>query len=534
MKRSYRLFALASAIIAGFGVAGLGLTQQAEALSRGGKMVYARNADSLFLDPVLLERNVDIWILTNLYDTLLEPAADGKTIVPGLATGYEVSPDGLTFTLKLRQGVKFSDGSPLTLDDVKWSLDRARDPNNGAWNFTLSSVDSIETKGDDTIILHLKHPDPALAPALAIFNSSIMPKKEFEATAGATDADKAKAFGEHPVGTGPFVLDSWQRGTVMVLKRNPNYWQMGEDGKPLPYLDELDFQIIPDDATRILKLQAGEVDGAEFIPYSRVAELKADPNLNMELYPSTKVNYLTLNVRPKLKNGTDNPLADPKVRQALNYALDKNAIIKVVTFDVGKPMQSYMSSSTPLFHGTDPLYAFDLDKAKSLLKEAGKDGGFALSAMALAGSADDTATLSTMQQMWAPLGVNLSIEQADNATMVSRYDADDFQIQTGYWTDDIADPSEITSYFAYYPTTESQHSGYNDPTIQDLFVQSGKEPDKAKRAEMYAKIQDTYNQAAPIIYMFESPYTVALRKSVQGFEQIPLGNNIFTRTHIEK
>src|SRR5882672_12131536 len=100
MKRSLRLLALASVAALAFGAAG-----HAQALSRGGKMVYARNADSLFLDPVLLERNVDIWILTNLFDTLLEPAADGKTIGPGLATGYDVSPDGLTFTLKLRQGV---------------------------------------------------------------------------------------------------------------------------------------------------------------------------------------------------------------------------------------------------------------------------------------------------------------------------------------------------------------------------------------------------------------------------------------------
>jgi peptide/nickel transport system substrate-binding protein len=529
MKRSLRLLALASVAALAFGAA-----DHAQALTRGGKMVYARNADSLFLDPVLLERNVDIWVLTNLYDTLLEPSADGKSIEPGLATGYEVSPNGLTFTLKLRQGVKFADGTPLTVDDVKWSLDRARDPNNGAWNFTLTSVDSVETKGDDTVVLHLKNPDPALAAALAVFNSSIMSKKLFEAAPGANDADKAKAFAEHPVGTGPFVLDSWDRGTKMVLKKNPNYWQNGEDGKPLPYLDEVDFQIIPDDATRILKLQAGEVDGAEFIPYSRVAELKGDPNLNMQLFPSTKVNYLTLNVRPKLKDGTDNPLADAKVRQALNYAVDKEALIKVVTFGVGKPMQSYMSSSTPLFHGTDPLYGYDLDKAKALLKEAGKDGGFSLTAMALAGSADDTATLSTMQQMWAPLGVKLSIEQADNATMVSRYDADDFQIQTGYWTDDIMDPSEITSYFAYFKTTESQHSGYNDPQIQQLFEQSGKEPDKAKRADMYAKLQDIYNTAAPIVYMFESPYTVALRKQVQGFEQIPLGQNVFMRAHIEQ
>jgi peptide/nickel transport system substrate-binding protein len=521
------------ALIAMVGIVS-GLAGEAQAVSRGGKMTFARNADSLFLDPVLNERNVDIWILSNLFDRLLEPSADGKSVVPGLATGYQISDDGLSFTLTLRQGTKFSDGSPITVDDVKWSLDRARDPKNGTWNFLLESIDAIETKGEDTVVLHLKHPDPSLAAALAIFNSSIMPMKQFEATPGATDADKAKAFAEHPIGSGPFVLDSWQRGTEMVLKRNPYYWQMGEDGKPLPYLDELHFQIIPEDSTRILKLQAGEVDGAEFIPYARVGELKGDPNLNMELFPSTKVTYLSLNIRPTLKNGKPNLLADERVRQALNYAIDKSALIKIVTFDVGTPMRSYMSSSTPLFHGDAPAYAFDLDKAKALLKEAGVADGAEVGAMALAGSADDTATLSTIQQMWAAVGVKLTIEQADNATMVSRYDAADFQVQTGYWTDDIGDPTEITSYFAYFPTTESQHSGYNDPTIQDLYVKSQKETDKAKRAEMYRQIQDIYLKAAPIMFLYETPYAVALRKSVQGFVQIPLGNNIFLRTHIEK
>ena len=520
-------------VVALLGLA-IAFASEAQALTRGGKMIYARNADSLFLDPVLNERNVDIWILTNLYDTLLEPTPDGHSVQPGLAESYQLSDDGLTFTAKLRANLKFADGSPLTVDDVKWSLDRARDSKNGTWNFTLESIDSITTEGADTVALHLKHPDPALTAALAIFNTSIMSRKLFEAAPGATDADKAKAFAEKPVGSGPFMLESWQRGTQMVIKRNPYYWQMGEDGKALPYLDEVDFQIIPDDATRILKLQAGEIDGAEFIPYARVAELKGDPNLNMELFPSTKVTYLTLNIRPKLKDGTPNPLSDVRVRQALNYAIDKDALIKVVTFGVGQPERSYMSSSTPLFYGPSPAYAYDLDKAKALLKEAGQDGGFSLEAQGLAGSGDDSANLSTIQQMWSQLGVKLSIVQADNANMVSRYDAADFQIQTGYWTDEIIDPSEITSYFAYFPTTESQHSGFNDPTIQEIFVKSGKEADKAKRAEMYKQIQEIYMKAAPIVFLYQSPYPVGLRKSVQGFVQIPLGNNVFLRTHMEK
>jgi len=117
---------------------------------------------------------------------------------------------------------------------VKWSLDRAKNPKEGIWNFILESVDTIETKGDDTVVLHLKHPDPTLAAGLATFNTGILPMKQFEATAGATDDDKAKAFAEHPIGSGPFMFDSWQRGTQMVIKRNPYYWQMGEDGKPCP------------------------------------------------------------------------------------------------------------------------------------------------------------------------------------------------------------------------------------------------------------------------------------------------------------
>jgi len=526
MNRGIRLLLMAGIL--------LGLTTAAEAVTRGGKMIYARYADSLFLDPVLNDANVDIWILTNLYDTLLQPTADGKGVTPGLATAYQVSDDGLSFTLTLRQGTKFSDGSAITAEDVKWTLDRARDPKAGDWNFILESVDTIEIKAADTVVLHLKHPDPTLTAGLATFNTAIMPMKQFEATPGATEEDKAKAFAEHPIGSGPFMFDSWQRGTQMVLKRNPYYWQMGEDGKPLPYLDEIDFPIIPDDATRILKLQAGEVDGAELIPYARVGELKNDPNLNMVLFPSTKVTFLTMMVRDKMKDGAANPLADARVRQALNYAIDKPALIKIVTFDVGKPTVSFMSSATPLVSGDGPAYPYDPAKAKALLKDVGIADGTEVHCFALAGSADDTAILSTIQQMWAAVGVKLVIDQVDNATRTAKYRAGDFQMRTSLWTDDIADPSEITSYFAYFPNIQSLHGGFEDKTIDKLFEDGQKEADAAKRADMYKQIQSTYMQAAPIVFLYESPYPVALRKSVKGFVQIPLGNNIFSGAYIEK
>jgi peptide/nickel transport system substrate-binding protein len=530
MKRDFSSCALAGGLLASLLLA----SASGLAATRGGKMIYARYADSLFLDPVLNDANVDIWILTNLYDTLLAPTNDGQGVTAALATKWDVAADGKKVTLTLRPGVKFSDGTLLSAEDVKWSLDRARDPKAGAWNSSLAAIDTIESPSNDTIVLTLKHADPTLLAALATFNAAILPKKQFEASAGATAEEKAKAFAEHPIGTGPFTFVSWKKGEVMKLKRNEFYWKMGEDGKPLPYLDELEFPVIPDDATRLLKLKAGEIDGTEFIPYARVAELKADHNLRMELWPSTRVRYLTLFVGDKYKNGEANPLANAKVRQALNYAINKPAVIKITTLDLGKPMTSFMSSATPLHAGDQPLFPYDPAKAKALLAEAGFANGFEFSCLSLSGNGDDQNDLTAAQQMWAQIGVKLKIEQVDNATRTAKYRAEDFQCRTSVWTDDIADPSEITSYFAYYPNIHSLHSGFQDKAIDDLFMKSQEEIDPKARAEQYRDIQARYNGAAPIVYLYETPYPVAFRSAAKGFVQIPLGNNLFEGAYIEK
>ncbi|ULH17523.1 ABC transporter substrate-binding protein (plasmid) [Deinococcus sp. KNUC1210] len=506
---------------------------QSLAVTRGGQMVYGRYADSLFLDPVLNDANLDIWILTNLYDTLLQPTDDGKSVRPGLASAYVLSPDKKTMTLTLRPGIKFADGSPILASDVKWSLDRARDPNNGAWNGLLDSISGVAASGN-TVTLSLKHPDPSLTAALATFNAAIMSQKLFNAAPGKTDADKAKAFAEKPIGSGPFVLSEWKRGSYMVLKRNPYYWKKGEDGKALPYLDTLRFEIIPDDSTRILKLQAGEIQGAEFIPLSRVAELKANSKLNMLLFPSTKVNDIIMNNRPKLKDGTPNPLSDVRVRQAINYATDKAALIQLVTFGNGKPMNSFMSSATPLFDKGQKGYPYDLNKAKALLSAAGYKNGIDVTSMATSGSADDQALLTALQQMWGAAGIRLKIEQLDTATKTARYRANDFQMRTGAWTDDIADPSEITGYYAVFGATEAAHTGFKSDALEALFNKSQQEVSPVKRIGLYRQIQTLYANAAPTVFLFETPYPVALAKNVKGFIQIPLGYNIFERTSLEK
>jgi peptide/nickel transport system substrate-binding protein len=235
-----------------------------------------------------------------------------------------------------------------------------------------------------------------------------------------------------------------------------------------------------------------------------------------------------------LKDGKPNPLSNVKVRQALNYAMNKQAVIQITTLGLGKPTQSFMSSTTPLFHGPAPLYPYDLAKAKALMAEAGFPNGFEMSCLALSGNGDDANNLTLAQQMWGQIGVKLIIDQVDNATRTARYRARDFQCRTAAWTNDISDPSQITSYFAYFPNIESLYSGYQDKRIDELFTQSRQEIDPEKRRAQYKEIQEIYTAAAPIIFLYETPYPVAFRKNAKGFVQIPLGNNLFEAAYIEK
>jgi peptide/nickel transport system substrate-binding protein len=510
-------------------------TASAGAVTRGGTFVFGASADCIFLDPVYEQQNPDIWFAMNVYDTLLQPAADGKTLQPGLASAYAISPDALTVTLTLRPGIKFADGSPIEASDVKFSLDRGRSKEDGgAYFFLLSSVDTIEAAASDRVVIHLKHADPAILQVLASFYAGIVSEKLMKAAPGATLRDKAKAFAERPIGSGPYMVTSWAHGSELVLSRNPHYWKTGEDGKALPYVDQIKVLIIPDDATRVLKLKAGEIDAAEFVPFSRVAELKADPKLAMTLFPAAKIIYIAMNNRPTLKDGTKNPLADKRVRHALNYAVDKKAIAQVVTYGVGTAQVTLPPSSTPLaMTDKGEPYPYDPAKAKALLQEAGYGNGFDLSIYAIAGNADDVAELAVVQQQWGQLGVKLKIEQYDSATRIAKFKADDYQMRTALFTNDLNDPSQITSFMAYFPSYESNRSGFRDAELDELFIKSQSEMDVDKRRALYRRMQEIYIDAAPMVFLLETPYPVALTKKVRDFVQIPLGNYLFAGIHLE-
>src|SRR4029077_20723173 len=170
------------------------------------------------------------WVSLNLYDTLTQPTNDGKSVVPGLASSWETSQDGKVMTFKLRPNLRFADGSPLPGGGVKWSLERgANKETGGQFQFLLASIEGVETLGTDSVILRLKHPDPTMLQALATFNAGIVPSKLIMAEPGTTLDDKSKSFAQHPIGSGPFTMKSWNRNSEMVMTRNPYYWNLGSD-----------------------------------------------------------------------------------------------------------------------------------------------------------------------------------------------------------------------------------------------------------------------------------------------------------------
>src|SRR5712691_749498 len=225
-------------------------TPTAGAVHRGGDLIIARTADSQTMDKTQMFDNESIWIVTNLYEMLYEAAPDGKSLVPWLATGYDLSSDQLTWTFHLRPGVKFHNGAPLTAADVKFSLDDARSKDS-AWGFIDAAIDQITAPTASTVVIHTKYPWAPLLADLALFGNGIIPKDY----AGQTK----EQFYQHPIGTGPFKWDHWTKGQELKLVKTPDYWQKGK-----PYLDSVTWTNVPDDNTRILQLKGGQAGVDEF------------------------------------------------------------------------------------------------------------------------------------------------------------------------------------------------------------------------------------------------------------------------------
>jgi peptide/nickel transport system substrate-binding protein len=323
------------------------------------------------------------------------------------------------------------------------------------------------------------------------------------------------------MGTGPFALVEWKKGEYITLKKNDNYWEKG-----LPYLNDIKILVVPDDNNRILQLQGGQIDGMYDVPLNRVAELEKDANFVVNKFTSTYNNFIALNTR-------NAPLNDVKVRQALNYATDKQSLLKVVNFDIGEVSNSFMPNGALYWNKDQTGYPFDLEKAKGLMAASTIPDGGKISIQVQAGRATALQLATALKEMWSQIGIELDIQQLEQAVVTDNYRSNKFEAYATGWTNDIIDPDELVSYAILPEQVQNYHTGWVSQEAVDLANKGRAVLDDAERRKIYYRIQEIHMQDAPFVYLYVIPYVDVLKKNVKGFLHHPMGQWVFSKTSIE-
>jgi len=475
---------------------------------------FGVNREQTDLDPVTQDANPDIWAFMQIYQQLVRVNVKGDGFEPDLAERWTTSADGKTWTFFLRKNTKFSNGDPVKASDAVWSLKRAHDFK-GPWEWALEAVQDIKAQGDDQVVITLKEPWAPFLADISLFSNSILPEKVFK------DA-KPGDISNKPLGSGPFMLVEWKKGEELVMKANPYYYEQG-----FPKTAELHLRYIPDDNARIIALQSGDVDGIDYPPFSRIAELQRDSRLEAQLNPSTEVRHLSLNIR-------EAPLNNVKFRQALAYATDRAAIAKAVCFGHCTPATTFLPITTPYFNKDSKGYPYDLQKAFALIKESGVKTPLTIKVLYRSGDAVQQPIAVTLKEAWLKIGINLELEPFDRTAATTRYRANEFQLYITGWTNDIPDPSQLAAYELGFTQSQSYHSGYQSKEMDELIARGLREINVQKRRQIYYQIQDLALRDSPLIWLYYSPYTIAISKKMKGFVQMATGPWIFRNVTVSE
>ena len=471
---------------------------------RGGDLVIARTADSQSMNNTTVFDNESIWIFEQIFQTLYTVTPNGKGVQPMLATRYTVSADKKTYTFTLRSGVKFSTGQPMTSADVKFSIDQARAAAKG-WGYIDTAIKSVDAPTPSTVVVTLKYPWAPLLADLSLFSNGIVPANY----GGKTETQ----FYNAPVGTGPFKWDFWHKGSALKLVRNPNYWEPGK-----PYLNSVTWTDTPSDNTRELQLKGGQAQVDEFPAWSTVSSLKTTPNVTMNLFNSTRTDYLAFNETVK-------PFQDVHVRRAISLAVNRAALVKAVLFGNGKPANSIFPPQVPYYQAATQGLQYDLTQAKAEMAKSSVPKGFSTTILVSSGFSDYLTIATILQSELKPLGINLKIQQLDPNTANTNQQSLKYDMTLTYWTMDIPDPDELAT-FGVDPNSgaKSFFTAYNNPTVVKATHDAEQTLSTSARQDLYNTVQSDSASDAFMAFLYYSPYAYATTSSVHGFYVTPLGN----------
>jgi dipeptide transport system substrate-binding protein len=531
MKRQLLGAVAALAMIASFTIA-------AEAKT----LVYCSEGSPENFNPQINTTGTSFDAAYPVYNRLVEFKPGTTEIMPALADKWDVSDDGLTYTFHLHKGVKwhsvkgFTPTRDFNADDVIATFNRAwkaDDPyhnvSGGAYDYfndmgmadLLKSIDKVD---DLTVRFTLNEPNAPFIANMAMDFAAILSKEYMDAMLKAGTPEQVDQV---PVGTGPFIFVDYQKDAVIRYKANPDYFR----GKQK--IDNLVFAITPDATARMAKLQAGECQVAPYPSPADIAKLKADPNLQVLQQEGLNVGYVSMNVTKK-------PFDDVRVRQAMNMAIDKDAIIKAVFQGAGKPAVNPIPPTIWSYDKDIKPYPYDPAKAKALLAEAGYANGFTTDLWYMPVqrpyNPDAKKIAELIQADLAKLGITAELKSYEWGEYRKRLQAGEHQMGQLGWTGDNGDPDNFMG--VLLSCQSAREGGQNlskwcNKDFSDLIDQAKKTSDVAKRTELYMKAQVIFHDDAPWIPIAHSVVYMPMSKKVVGFKVHPLGTHIFEGVDIQ-
>ncbi len=491
-------------------------TGTAAMIKRGGSLSWAYTLIPVKLDSVWSEARTDQLVLSQVIEGLVRNSRE-SAIEPAIADKWTISDDGLTYTFHLRPGIKFHNGNAVTPEDVIASFGRSKAYGSSKW--MLAEATSFDKVDDATVKITLKTKVASFLARLASNVNAIYPK---------TEIDKiGKDEFTQPIGTGPFIVKEWVRNDHLTLDKNPNYWQMGVDGKPLPYLDQLVFKQVAESATQVLQVQAGSVNGSEGIPYSQIPTLEKDTRAQLLTFPQQQVHFMVLQL-------TRPPFDDVKVRQAMSLALDRQVLVDRVTAGKATAANAFFPKSA-LYWNAAATLPYDVAKAKQLIAQSKYPMGHTGAKLQLTSGGQlgrDNAVIA--KDMWDAIGIHVTIEEVEGSTLSQSWSNNQFDSVAGYqWTNGILDPEQHVVFFCVDP---KMHTGWMPSArVNDLVAAGTQELDKDKRSQIYAELQNIYNDdVGGTISLYYTPSVNYLSPDVKAFFRTPLGVPLFREVWLGK
>ncbi|MBY6276870.1 MAG: ABC transporter substrate-binding protein, partial [Symbiobacterium thermophilum] len=490
-------------------------------------LVWGRGGDSVSLDPIQVTDGESLKVTHQIYEGLLDYAPGSTEVVPVLATEWEASPDGLEWTFKLRQGVKFHDGTDFNAEAVKINFDRWRntsDPLHVGGEFPYysymfggfdeaSNIQDVIVVDDYTVKFVLKNIQASFLQDIAMVPFAIASPKALQ--------ENPERLKDHPVGTGPFRFVSWTKGDRIVLEANPDYW----GGKPA--IDRLIYRSIPDNNARLVALQAGELDVMDGVEPAFLPTIQATGQFDIIERPPMNIGYLAFNTQ---KPPFDNVL----IRRAINHAINKEELNTAFYGGMGIPAVSPLPPSVWGHNPNVPKYEYDPEKAKELLAQAGYGPDNPLKTELWAMPVPRPYMPQperigvAIQNYLREVGIEAEIVTYEWGTYLEKTGMGEHTMALLGWTGDNGDPDNFLYVLLDKDNAVTPDAGniafYVNDEVHDLLIRARQTTDQAERTRLYEEAQVKIMEDAPWVPLMHTRVPIAVRKGITGYVPNPTGS----------